>query len=1038
MEDSRRVLWISPYSNNRDEALSDLTQILGEERVGFLPAPKSQDEVSPYERRIFRARALQNWTSSKPFALVTEPASVWLNLLPSPDTLDHTRIILKPGDILNRDHFTKRLHETGYTRVDLAENRGDYALRGYILDVYPFTHDLPLRLEFLGNRLESLRSYDPQTQRTIAHLDLFPLFLTQINGESGSSLATYITADDILFIEAPEECEQIARRQESEESWGSILSRAKVIYRGSIRQDLPRVDFKGLPQMDFGGHIGHLAENLSQQAKCKIPVYIACDNEGQSERLEELLFGRDVAPMPRFFISHLSGGFFLSEPGPILYTDHQIFRRPRRRRAYFRLRNFSPIDHADTLKHGDFIVHEDYGIGRFLGLKTIEVGYHARECLQIEYAKNTKLYVRLESLRKVQKYSGREGFIPPLTRIGKGEWEKIRKRTEKAVQELAEDLLQLYALRASREGYAFPKDNAEQFELEAGFEYEETPDQLRAITDVKKDMEKTEPMDRLVCGDVGYGKTEVALRAAYKAVLGGRQVGVLVPTTLLAHQHYQSFTRRLADTAVEIEMLSRFKTTAEQKDIIKRLQSGQIDIIIGTHRLLSPDVIFPNLGLLIIDEEHRFGVQHKERLKKLKTQVDALTLTATPIPRTLHMALIGARDMSVINTAPQDRLPIETEIAPFSQDLITGAILREIDRGGQVYFVHNRVESIEVIRRMLDRWLPQIRFTVAHGQMPERQLERTMDDFLGKKFDCLISTMIIESGLDLPNVNTMIVNRADRFGLAQLYQLRGRIGRSNRQAYAYMLIPRNLSFSSPARKRLEAIRYCSYLGAGFQVAMRDLEIRGAGEIFGAKQSGFIHSVGFDLYRGMLEKAITDLKEDSAISKKEFKANSQEIEPKIEFPFDAFLPNDYVENPEQRISLYRRLSEAQNYITLDSIVQEIRDRYGAPPTEAQRLLDLIELKLSCQNLGLLRIDLTQDQLFAEIGPKNGRDWQKRIVDIIDKLDGKTAEFSGGNPPGIHIHWGTAGDWESRITEAKALLRSMSESSVESVKNRRDQY
>ncbi|HDH57548.1 MAG TPA: transcription-repair coupling factor, partial [Bacteroidetes bacterium] len=556
-----------------------------------------------------------------------------------------------------------------------------------------------------------------------------------------------------------------------------------------------------------------------------------------------------------------------------------------------------------------------------------------RECLQIEYRGNVSLYVRLESLKKIQKYSGREGFTPPLTRIGHGDWEKIRKRARKAVSELAENLVKLYALRSSQKGYAFPPDDSLQREMEASFEFEETPDQLKAIMSVKEDMEEPKPMDRLVCGDVGYGKTEVALRAAYKAVLSGKQVGMLVPTTLLAQQHYANFIKRLASAAVEIEMLSRFRTQKQQKDILKRLKQGRIDIIIGTHRLLSKDVEFHNLGLLIVDEEHRFGVGHKEKIKSMKSLIDVLTLTATPIPRTLHMALIGARDMSLIHTAPQDRLPIETEIAPFSRDLITEAILREVDRGGQVYFVHNRIESIRAIKEMLERWLPQVRFTVAHGQMPERQLEKTMSEFLDKKYDCLVSTMIIESGLDLPNVNTMIVNRADRSGLAQLYQLRGRIGRSNRQAYAYLLTPPKLSVSDPARKRLEAIRYCSYLGAGFQLAMNDLEIRGAGEIFGAKQSGFIHAVGFDLYQKMLEESINELKQDANLSSRTNTSDRVDFEPKIEFPFDAFLPTDYVEKPEQRVELYRRLAAARDYDTLNNLLEETVDRYGAPPEQA---------------------------------------------------------------------------------------------------------
>lgn len=1023
VESGLRVLWIAPRSSSREEALSDLSQFLPDRRVGLLPAPEFKDDISPFEARIFRARALQNWTAAKPFALVAEPASTWLNLLPEPETLDRLRIHLKPGADLGRDRLAERLHQAGYSRADMAENRGEFALRGHILDLFPYTHDTPLRVEFWGERVESLRSFDPITQRTIDYLDGETVFLTDAQDENLAGLISYMNPEDVLLVEEPDGIRLAAEQASAVDTWESFLRQCGVIYCGSPRLDIPRIDFAAIPQEDFGGHIGRLTDSLTLSTRNGTPVFISCDNEGQLERLKELLSDRGLDPLPRFMVAHLSGGFRLPDGAPVLYTDHQIFRRPRRRRTYFRLRNFSPIDRAETLQKGDYVVHEDYGIGCYQGLKTIKVGGHARECLNIQYRDDVTLYVRLELLKKIQKYSGREGFAPPLTRIGRGEWEKIRKRTQKAVKELASDLVKLYALRSAQEGQAFPKDDTFQHEMEASFEYEETPDQLKAIRDVKSDMEESKPMDRLVCGDVGYGKTEVALRAAFKAVLAGKQVGVLVPTTLLAQQHYHNFTKRLSDAAVEIEMLSRFRTAGQQKDILKRLRQGRIDIIIGTHRLLSRDVEFHSLGLLIVDEEHRFGVRHKEKIKALRSQIDVLTLTATPIPRTLHMALIGARDMSLIETAPQDRLPIETEIAPFSRELITEAILREIDRGGQVYFVHNRIQSIAAIAKMLERWLPEVRFVIAHGQMPERQLEKTMSDFLAMKYDCLISTMIIESGLDLPNVNTMIVNRSDRFGLAQLYQLRGRIGRSSRQAYAYLLTPPNLSVSDPARKRLDAIKYCSYLGAGFRLAMHDLEIRGAGEIFGARQSGFIHAVGFDLYQKLLEESIQELKENGNLGAGEQRADAADFEPKIEFPLDAFLPTDYVEKPEQRVDLYRRLSAAQDKRTLDNIVEETVDRYGSPPTQAKYLFSLVEIKISCVAARVPKLELRENYLAAEIAPENGDDWSATIARIVKQLDGEPVEFTGGDPPQIRIKWGPDDSWERKISHTKNLLRRM---------------
>jgi transcription-repair coupling factor (superfamily II helicase) len=1020
----RRVLWISNRTSSREEALSDLSQIMDDVRVGLLITSQSHDDLSPFETRIFRARALKGWISGLPYALIVDPNSLWNPILPRPEALERIRVTLDSGMILGRDVLTRQLAEVGYQRADLVENRGEFAVRGGILDVFPYTHDDPLRLEFWGNRLDSLRTFDPSTQRTLQHLQSETLFLANVEGENGADMLSYVRPEDVLLIEDPDELAQMADRAGARPQWDTLLAGSPGIFWGSVgKLEIPRHELGGIPQEDFGGQMDRLAQSLGDLTTRSVPAYIACDNQGQLDRLSELLTNRNLDPLPTLFVAHLSGGFQLPQGGPSLYTDHQIFRRPRRRRTYFRLRNFSPIEHAEMLKKGDFVVHEDYGIGRFRGLATIQVGGHARECLQIEYRDNVTLYVRLEALRKVQKFSGREGFEPPLTRIGRGEWEKIRKKARAAVEALAGDLLGLYALRASVPGHAFPEDSPIQSELEANFQFEETLDQIKAIDEVKRDMEEPRPMDRLVCGDVGYGKTEVALRAAFKAVIGGRQVALLVPTTLLANQHYSTFTARLAELGVEVEMLSRFRTLAQQKEALKRMREGRVDVVIGTHRLLSKDVKFANLGLLIVDEEHRFGVKHKEQLKKLRAQVDVLVLTATPIPRTLHMALIGARDMSVIKTPPQNRLPIETEIAVFSQELITEAILREIDRGGQVYFVHNRIGSMVAIQRMLERWMPQIRFVSAHGQMPEKQLEKTMGEFLARKYDVLISTMIIESGLDLPNVNTMIVNRADRFGLAQLYQLRGRIGRSNRQAYAYLLTPPSLSSSDQARKRLDAIRDCSYLGAGFQLALHDLEIRGAGEIFGARQSGFIHAIGFDLYQKMLEEAVQEQGGDGFDAQAGKNGESADLEPKIEFPFDAFLPTDYVEHPEQRVELYRRLSSAQSAPALQKIVEEISDRYGNPPITARHLFDLLELKIGCVQAEVTKLELKDDYLLADLFSNSNRSWSERLQGLVSRLEGIPVEFTGTDPPGILWRWQSLTPWPEKITQAKFLLQKM---------------
>ncbi|MFH1862460.1 MAG: transcription-repair coupling factor [bacterium] len=1019
-----RVLWIIPNSVNREDAHSDLLQILPENRVGLFLSAETRGDYSPVETRVFRIRALQDWTASRPMVLISDPISIWRSILPQPEQLHRIKIDLIPGSDIGRDRLIEQLAQAQYVRTAMAENRGEFALRGGILDIFPLTHDLPLRLEFWGERLESLRVYDPATQRTVEKKDRESLFLSEASLENNASIVSYGSSSLVILAEEPEDIRHQAEETGNADKWDGFLQENNAILWGTPRANLPELELNALPQEEFGGKIEHLTQSLNKHISNRTSVFIACDNKGQLERLRGLIEDRDVNPLPQFLVARLSGGFYLPRGALALFTDHQIFRRPRHRRTFFRFRNFSPVERPAMLRQGDYVVHEDYGIGRFVGLTTIKVGGHARECLQIVYRDNVTLYVRVESLKKVQKYSGKEGFAPPLTRIGRGEWEKIRKHVKTAVKEMANELIKLYAVRQSAEGYAFPEDNIQQQELEIEFPFEETPDQLQAIEAVKRDMETEKPMDRLVCGDVGFGKTEVAIRAAFKAILGGRQVALLVPTTLLAQQHYETFRLRLRETAVELEMLSRFRTSSQQKNIIKRLRDGHIDIIIGTHRLLSNDVVFQNLGLLIVDEEHRFGVKHKEKLKKLRAAVDVLTLTATPIPRTMHMALAGIRDMSLIKTPPQDRLPIETEIATFSQELITAAVLREIDRGGQIYFVHNRIHSIASMKRLLERWLPEVRFVVAHGQMPERQLEKTMTDFLAGKYDCLISTMIIESGLDLPNVNTMIVNRADQFGLAQLYQLRGRIGRSNRQAYAYLLIPPKLALSDPARRRLNAIRDCSYLGAGFQIAMHDLEIRGAGEIFGARQSGFIHSVGFELYQRILDETVKEIRLDHQAQPDKDTANHNKSEPKIEFPLDAYIPNDYIEHPEQRVEIYRRLSRIHDKRSLLSLLEEVADRFGAPPETVRRLFDLIELKLTCQTADLAKLELRDNFMLAELNTAELQNWRRRLQRLMADPPDSPFEFINENPLKVLIRWNENDDWESKILKAKNFLDKMS--------------
>jgi transcription-repair coupling factor (superfamily II helicase) len=628
-------------------------------------------------------------------------------------------------------------------------------------------------------------------------------------------------------------------------------------------------------------------------------------------------------------------------------TDHEIWGRPRRRIRPRRFRRGILPSELQSLKPGDYVVHIEHGVGIYQGMERLPADGGQTDCLLITYQKGDKLYVPVDQLDLIQRYSAGEGAAPRVSTLGGTGWQKLKSRVKRRIKMMAEDLIQTYARRRSLPGHAFGPDTVWQREMEAAFPYEETPDQFSAIEDVKRDMESERPMDRLVCGDVGYGKTEVAIRAAFKAAMEGKQVAVLVPTTLLAEQHLGTFRERMQNFPLNIEMLSRFRTRAEQNQILEKLRLGQIEIVIGTHRLLSKDVVFHNLGLIVVDEEQRFGVRHKEALKKLRTQVDVLTLTATPIPRTLHMALMGARDMSSINTPPRDRQPIHTEIVNFSDDVIVDALLREADRGGQSFFVHNRVMTIENVHVHLSKLVPGLRVGVAHGQMPERHLERVMLDFLKREYDVLLSTMIIESGLDIPSVNTILIDRADAFGLAQLYQIRGRIGRSARKAFAYLLVPPDRALTETAQKRLRVIDELEELGSGFQLAMRDLEIRGAGNILGAEQSGFIVNVGFDMYCRLLDEAVRELKG----------VTHEEAEPaRVSTDLDAYLPESYVPDRAEKVKLYKKLADANELGEIAGIEEEIRDRFGALPIEGQRLVDLRRLRVLATSMGVRSIIL----------------------------------------------------------------------------------
>ena len=981
----------------------DLIHLLGESAVARFQAW----EILPYEFRSpgpeatgRRLETLWRCLDPRPPVVVTHLRAALEPTIP-PDELKARLVKLAVNEEHLLDGLLAQLVDLGYRRAPLVEEVGTFSCRGGIVDFFTYTESEPIRVEFFGDTIESIRTFSVSTQRTTARRErcvILPSrearaagpvydagwpssgledawrerlesdpespgleWLAGVIGQRRSRVFDYLPDNTILWSEDPDRLQVACDRLREEaarfhERLGHHLAdppppgliygdetlwkaparfRTQVhvhdLYVGSADTPAP-VDFNSVTPPPMAASVKRLSEELTAFAARDVDVVIACDNQGQRQRLVDLL--ADLHSNVDFVYPALHGGFVLAEARFALLTEHEIFHR---HRARFRRRRFQEglaLSSYTQLKKGDYVVHVDHGIARFRGLEAIVVEGQRRDCLLLHYQDDDRLFVPIEEFDRVQKYSGQEGK-PTLAKLGGTAWEKTKARAKQSLLAMAGELIVLYAARKSQPGYAFSEDNEWMVQMEGAFIYEETPDQANAITAVKKDMSDPAPMDRLICGDVGYGKTEVAIRAAFRAVCDHKQAAVLVPTTILAQQHLATFRERLSEFPVRIETLSRFRSPKEQKRIVSELATGKLDVVIGTHRLLQKDIAFADLGLLIIDEEQRFGVVHKEKLRKLKQTVDTLALSATPIPRTLSMSLLGARDLSMINTSPRDRLPVQTEIRSFGPEVITEAILRELDRGGQVYFVHNRVQTINSMAEWLMRLLPTVRMAVAHGQMPERELESVMVRFYHNEFHVLLSTAIIESGLDLPSVNTIIIHRADRFGLAQLYQLRGRVGRSARQAYAYLLVPPSATLSSTAKARLRAIEEHTALGSGFHLAMRDLEIRGAGNLLGPQQHGFIEEIGFDLYCRLLDEAVAEARGTEP-------ASAAPVQ--IEVDGDRFIPDDYVTDNQQRFEMYKRLAELADIAGVDDLALELTDRFGSPPVEVRRLLELARARV----------------------------------------------------------------------------------------------
>jgi transcription-repair coupling factor (superfamily II helicase) len=810
-----------------------------------------------------------------------------------------------------------------------------------------------------------------------------------------STLLDFLNPNALLILEEPELLKRTLEKSSPSEhqlNWEELSELFAMFPQlhltgisGNAQQ---QIDFAATSQPSINGSIKILRDNLAELQDKDFTIFITCDTESERDRLKDLL--AELEPIAEeeeheqhvpehhldvsrilFSLEAFHEGFVLPDSKVALFTEHQIFNRLKRRGKQRRAK-FKGITARELheLRKGDYVVHADYGIGRYDGLKKISVRDVEQEVVKLLYEEKDTLYVNLNYLNKIQKYASKEGHIPKLTRLGSGEWEKLKARTKKRVKDIARDLIKLYAKRKHSQGHAFDKDTLWQRELEASFMYEDTPDQAKATDETKRDMEAPFPMDRLICGDVGFGKTEVAVRAAFKAVMSGKQTAVLVPTTILAQQHYNTFLDRLSKYSTRVEVISRFKTKKEQAEIIERLKSGATDIVIGTHRLLSKDIGFKDLGLLIIDEEHRFGVAAKEKLRQFRANVDTLTLTATPIPRTLHFSLMGARDLSIINTPPRNRIPIITEIAQYHEEHIREAILREIHRGGQVFFVHDRVHDMDEEIARLQKILPQARIRYAHGQMHAHELEDVMLAFLERKFDVLVATKIIESGLDIPSVNTIVINRADKFGMAELYQLRGRVGRSNVQAYAHLLTPPISVLPRETVRRLQAIEEFTELGSGFNLAMRDLEIRGAGNLLGGEQSGFIESMGFEMYTRILEEAVAELKEQEFqdLFEKETRRRESKTQTLVEADFDVRIPETYIENDNERLAIYRRLFAVTTSEQLEEISAELTDRFGKHPEQVANLFSLVRVRLKTSKFGFRKVNISSDGVMIEFPPE----------------------------------------------------------------------
>lgn len=981
--------------NNKEDAAycsSDLNNLTGKDDVFFFPssfnhsAKGDKREDSFHVQRTAAIQAINQYRKGeykgKRVILAAYPHSL-VELIPNSKKVDSSILKISKGDSLSHEFVKETLIEYGFTRCDFVSRPGEFALRGSLIDLFSYAENRPFRLDFFGDTVENIRVFEIDTQRTAEERDLveiFPDITEETNNEELTNLFEFSGEDAVVWIsdtayfkkqvEAIWELAITKERLLSPESYDSLTSSIKRVLFGplslSSQREIsaPIITFHTSPQPSFNKNFDLLAAEIERRNSEGYEVSIFSENPNQTERLKNIfssLEGRDV----RFTPVHASihEGFTDHNAKICIFTDHQIFDR------YHRVKTNRSVDKSERLtinelnafQIGDYIVHIEHGVGVFGGLVKTNINGKVQEAVKLIYRDGDVIFLSIHALHRISRYKSKDSEPPKVYKLGTGAWSKLKNQAKAKVKDIAADLIELYAKRREAKGFAYSADSYMQQELEASFMYEDTPDQYKATLAVKEDMERDYPMDRLICGDVGFGKTEIAIRAAFKSVADSKQVAVLVPTTILALQHYKTFTTRLKDFPCKIQYLSRLKNAKEIKEIAAELESGKIDIIIGTHRLLNKEIKFRDLGLLVIDEEQKFGVAAKERLRQIKANIDTLTLTATPIPRTLQFSLLGARDLSIINTPPANRLPIQTEVIDFDEDIIRDSINFEVERGGQVFFVHNRVEDIRSVEEIIRRLCPGVKTCISHGQMEPTVLERVILDFMMGDYDVLIATTIVENGIDIPNANTIIINQAQNFGLSDLHQLRGRVGRSNNKAFCYLVVPSSLAITEDARRRLRAIEAFSDLGSGFNIAMQDLDIRGAGNLLGGEQSGFIADMGFETYQRILSEAVEEIRAEKGLEHTPLMAGGKKKDEfvtdcSIDTDLEVLIPDEYVSVISEKIRLYKEMDTVENNKELDTLFASMEDRFGPAPQQTRELADTVRLRWLAMEMGFEKIVL----------------------------------------------------------------------------------